>query len=121
MEKDKTNLYLLAIVSIVAIVGIVVLIMNAGSVPVYDDMGNIVGMTSSVLDGKISMPHDRNLWSDAEEDLRKAFEVEMQQTYGPDSASASCYDSCPAGYICCKCSGSSNSCLACATSSDKCK
>ena len=59
-QKEKSNIYLVAIVAIVAIVGLVVMFTNNAqekqsssgleaanleSVPVYDDEGNVVGQT----------------------------------------------------------------------------
>lgn len=48
-QEQKTNLYLLAIVSIVAVVGVVVLVLNAGSGSVYVSDSDLSGEAFSAL------------------------------------------------------------------------
>lgn len=47
MVKEKTSLYLLGIVGIVAVVGIVVLLLNGGQVPAQVSEGDIVGFATT--------------------------------------------------------------------------
>ncbi len=52
-EKDKSNLYLLSIVGIVAVVGIVVLVLNSGTVSVNDDLtGQTVASRAKTTEAK---------------------------------------------------------------------
>lgn len=93
-KGEKTNLYLLAIVGIVAVVGIVVLVLNAGSESVTLSSDDLSGETLKVMNADLLKEY---------KELKKLLEkvkVEIPTTVNEEKTACVCSSSGPGDCYC---------------------